>query len=211
MRIYLFTVCISPTPLDQSVFYLGVLSISEATFTNASVKIMRLSSSSAGGFSISSAVTIAAAFFSIVSAAPSSPTPTDDDGPATPVLDLDLMKRDSADDATDPAKVLAWMYDNVDLEPDRAVFYSGNIVGQPMAKAFCDENEEDGYKYFYSIFDQDFSDAFGGADPSADTEIARACSKALAEFVTGEVRVFNDAGGKVFWFFFGHFCCAPLA
>lgn len=164
---------------------------------------MRLSSSSAG-FSISSAVTIAAAFFSTVSAAPS-PTPTDD-GPATPVLGLDLMKRESADDATDPAKVLAWMYDNVDLEADRAVFYSGNTVGQPMAKAFCEENEEEGYKYFYSIFDQDFSDAFGGADPSADTEIARACSKALAEFVTGEVRVFNDAGGKFFFFvFFGPF------
>lgn len=154
---------------------------------------MRLSRSSAG-FSLSSAVTIAAAFLSTVSAAPS-PTPTDD-GPATPVLGLDLMKRNSADDATDPAKVLAWMHDNVDLEPDRAVFYSGNTVGQPMAKAFCDANEEDGYKYFYSIFDQDFSDAFGGADPSADTDIARACSEAMADFVTGEVRVFNDAGGK---------------
>lgn len=46
------------------------------------------------------------------------------------------------------------------------------------------------------------SDAFGGADPSADTQIARACSTAaLAEFVTGEVRVFNDAGGKFLIFF----------
>lgn len=106
------------------------------------------------------------------------------------------MKRNSADDATDPAKVLAWMKDHVDLEPDRAVFYSGKDVGQPMAKTFCDENEEEGYKYFYTIFDRDFSDAFGGADPSADTEIAAACSKALAKFVTGEVRIFNAAGGK---------------
>lgn len=94
------------------------------------------------------------------------------------------------------------MYDNVDLEADRAVLYSGNTVGQPMAKAFCEQNEEDGYKYFYSIFDQDFSDAFGGADPSADTEIARASSKALAGFVTGEVRVYNDAGGRgLFWLY----------
>lgn len=160
---------------------------------------MRLSPYSEG-FSLSSALTIAAAFFSTVSAAPS-PTPTND-SPATPALSLDLMKRNSADDATDPAKVLAWMHDNVDLEPDRAVFYSGNTVGQPMAKAFCDENEEDGYKYFYSIFDQDFSDAFGGADPSADTEIAKACSKALAKFVSGEVRVFNDAGGKILQFLY---------
>ena len=154
---------------------------------------MRLSSSF-GEFSLSSSLTVAALLFSTVSAAPSS-TPAKD-GPATPVSGLDLMKRGSADDATDPVKVLAWMYDNVDLEPDRAVFYSGQNVGQPMARAFCEENEEDGYKYFYSIFDQDFSDAFGGADPSADTEIAIACSKAMAEFVTGEVRVFNDAGGK---------------
>lgn len=154
---------------------------------------MRLSPSSAG-FSLSSAVTIVAAFLSTVSAAPA-PTPADD-GPATPVLRLDLMKRNSADDATDPAKVLTWLNDNIDLEPDRAVFYSDKNVGQAMARTFCDENEEDGYKYFYSIFDQDFSDAFGGADPSADTEIAKACSKAFAEFATGEVRVFNDAGGK---------------
>lgn len=154
---------------------------------------MRLSSSSAG-FSLSSAVTIVAAFLSTVSAAPS-PTPTDD-GPATPVLRLDLMKRNSADDATDPAKVLAWLHDNIDLEPDRAVFYSDKNVGQAMARTFCDQNEEDGYKYFYSIFDQDFSDAFGGADPSADTEIAKACSEAFADFATGEVRIFNDAGGK---------------
>lgn len=154
---------------------------------------MRLTPSSAG-FSLSSTLTIAALLFSTVSSAPSS-TPTND-GPATPVSGLDVMKRGSADDATDPAKVLVWLVDNVDLEPDRAVFYSGQTVGQPMARAFCEENEEDGYKYFYTIFDQDFSDAFGGADPSADTEIAAACSKAMAEFVNGEVRVFNDAGGK---------------
>lgn len=154
---------------------------------------MRLSSSSAG-FSLSFAVTIVAAVFSTVSAAPSS-TPTED-GRATPVLRLDLMKRNSADDATDPAKVLAWLKDNIDLEPDRAVFYSDKNIGQAMARHFCDQHEEDGYKYFYSIFDQNFSDAFGGADPSADIEIAKACSEAFAKFATGEVRIFNDAGGK---------------
>lgn len=133
-------------------------------------------------------------FTSTVLAAPTA-SPVEH-GPATPVSGLDLAKRESADDATDPAKVLAWMKKNVDLEADRAVFYSGQTVGQPMARAFCDTNEEDGYKWFYTIFDGDFSEAFGGADPSADADVAKACSQAFAQFATGETRVFNDVGGK---------------
>ena len=34
-----------------------------------------------------------------------------------------------------------------------------------MAKNFCAENEVDGYKDYWLIFDDDFSSAFGGANP----------------------------------------------
>lgn len=66
-----------------------------------------------------------------------------------------------------------------------------------MARTFSEENEEDGYRFFYSIFDDEFTEAFGGTDPSADTDIARACSQAMGEFAQGEVRVFNHAGGEL--------------
>ncbi len=43
-----------------------------------------------------------------------------------PVSGTGAFKRNgNADDATDPAKVLTWLQANVDLEVDRAVFYSG--------------------------------------------------------------------------------------
>ncbi|KAL9630505.1 MAG: hypothetical protein Q9164_006378 [Protoblastenia rupestris] len=110
-----------------------------------------------------------------------------------------LVKRYELEDATNVALIKEWLGENVDN--DNFVFYSGSTVGQPMAKAFCDENSEDGYKYFYYIFDDAFSLAFGGADPSAATDIARACSQAMAEYAEGEVRVFNNAGAAVdsFW------------
>ena len=65
-----------------------------------------------------------------------------------------------------------------------------------MARAFCCENEIDGYEFFYTSFDQDFSDSFGGADSSADTGLAATCSKAMADFSKGKVRIFKDAGSK---------------
>ena len=159
---------------------------------------MRLSPSSRSFSSLPTilACTITFIFFATTAYAAPAPSPVEHPG-ATPVDGLFIAKRNSADDATDPAKVLAWMNDNIDLEADRAVFYSGQTVGQPMARAFCEENEEDGYKWFYTIFDQSFSDDFGGADPSADTDVARACSEAFAEFAQGETRVFNDAGGEL--------------
>ena len=104
-----------------------------------------------------------------------------------------LVKRYELEDATNVALIKEWLGENVDN--DNFVFYSGSTVGQPMAKAFCDENAEEGYKYFYYIFDDAFSLAFGGADPSAAPDIARACSQAMAEYAEGEVRVFNNAGG----------------
>ena len=105
-----------------------------------------------------------------------------------------LAKRYNADDATDPAKIKEWMGENID--PDNFVFYSDSSVGAPMAKAFCDANDEDGYKYFWYIFDDQFSQDFGGADPNADTEIAKACSQAMGEYAQGDTRVFNHAGGE---------------
>lgn len=84
-----------------------------------------------------------------------------------------------------------------EIDPENFVFYSDSTVGQPKAKAFCDANEEEGYKYFYYIFDDAFSQAFGGADPSADTEIAKACSQAMGEYAQGDTRVFNHAGGEL--------------
>lgn len=104
------------------------------------------------------------------------------------------MKRYNADDATDPAKIKEWMSEEID--PSNFVFYSDNAVGAPQAKAFCDANEEEGYKYFWYIFDDAFSQAFGGADPNADTAIAKACSQAMGEYAEGETRVFNNAGGE---------------
>ncbi len=65
-----------------------------------------------------------------------------------------------------------------------------------MARAFCEANEEEGYKWYYTIFSNDFSAAFGGANPD-DTDVARACSEAFGKFAQGETRVFNDAGGKL--------------
>ncbi len=65
-----------------------------------------------------------------------------------------------------------------------------------MARAFCEANEEDGYKWYFTIFNNDFSEAFGGANPS-DTDVARPCSEAFAKFAQGENRVFNDAGVKL--------------
>ena len=106
-----------------------------------------------------------------------------------------LTKRHSADDATNVGLVKEWMTANLD-PADPYVFYSDSSVGQGMARAFSEANEEEGYKWFYSIFSDDFKEEFGGADPSADTDIARACSQAMGEFATGEVRVFNHAGGK---------------
>ena len=106
-----------------------------------------------------------------------------------------LVKRYDLDDATKPDKIKEWMNDNIDNT--NFVFYSGNEVGQPMAKAFCDENDEEGYKYFYYIFDEAFSQAFGGADPSSQTDIAKACSVAMADYAEGETRVFNDEGGEL--------------
>ena len=85
------------------------------------------------------------------------PTPTSDDHPT-------LVKRSELEDANDSAKIKEWKGKNVDN--DNFVFYSGSAVGQPMAKKFCDENEEDGYKYCYYIFDDQFSLDFGVADPS---------------------------------------------
>lgn len=158
---------------------------------------MHLSPSSRALSSLPSilACTITYVFFATTAYAAPSPIPIEHPE-ATSLDSLSIAKRNSADDATDPAKVLAWMEDNVDLGDDRAVFYSGLLVGQPMARAFCEENEEDGYKWFYTIFDQDFSDEFGGANPG-DTEVAKACSEAFAEFAKGETRVFNDAGGEL--------------
>lgn len=115
------------------------------------------------------------------------PTATTNSGPT-------LVKRYTADDATDPAKVKEWMNRNID--PINFVFYSDSSVGAPMAKAFCDANDEEGYKYFWYIFDDLFSQDFGGADPNADTEIAEACSQAMGEYAEGDTRVFNNAGGK---------------
>ena len=86
-----------------------------------------------------------------------------------------LTKRYSADDATDVGLVKEWMTANLD-PGDPYVFYSDSSVGQSMARAFSEANEEEGYKWFYSIFGDDFTEEFGGADPSADTDIARACS-----------------------------------
>lgn len=105
-----------------------------------------------------------------------------------------LVKRYNADDATDPAKIKEWMSEEID--PSNFVFYSDNAVGAPQAKAFCDANEEEGYKYFWYIFDDAYSQAFGGADPNADTAIAKACSQAMGEYAEGETRVFNNAGGE---------------
>ncbi|KAL9104903.1 MAG: hypothetical protein Q9163_000220 [Psora crenata] len=111
-----------------------------------------------------------------------------------------IVKRWSADDATTPSNVVTWLGDNVDLDGN-AVFYSGSNVGKQMAQKFCDENEEDGYKYFWYIFDQQFIDDFGGADPNQDTEVAKSCSIAMGQYATGETRVFNDAGAAPgsFW------------
>ena len=115
-----------------------------------------------------------------------------------PVPGTGAVKRDgNADDATDPTKVLTWLQANVDFETDRAVFYSGSTVGGLMAKAFCEANEDDGYKWYFTIFDNDFSAAFGGADPT-DTDVARACSEAFGKFAQEETRVSNDAGGNSF-------------
>lgn len=118
-----------------------------------------------------------------------------------PILDqvskYDLNTKDlTADDATDPVKVLAWIQENVDLEEGKAVFYSDKVVGRKMSDNFCAENEVDGYKNYWLVFNDEFSDAFGGANPE-DTEIARACSQAFAQFAQGQTRVFNDAGGKL--------------
>lgn len=112
------------------------------------------------------------------------------------------VKRDgySKEDAKNPAKVLEWMKDQEnglalgDLK-DKLVFYSGD-KGQKDAGEFIDENDD--YMWFWSIFTEDnFSGAFDGVeieDPHSD--VAGACSEAMASFATGAVRVFNDAGGK---------------
>lgn len=60
---------------------------------------------------------------------------------------------------------------------------------QQMAKEHCDENKEEGYKCVYCICDSAFSHGFCGADPSSDTDIARACRHAKGEFVSGDTRV----------------------
>ena len=100
----------------------------------------------------------------------------------------------TADDATDPVKVLSWIQENVDLEEGKAVFYSDASVGKLMSDNFCAENEVDDYKNYWLVFNKDFSDAFGGANPK-DEDIAKACSQAFAQFAQGQARVFNDAGG----------------
>ena len=77
------------------------------------------------------------------------------------------------------------------------MFWGGGSAGQKMALDFCEANEEDGYKYFYSIFSDDFKEAFGGLD-DIDYEVATACSQALADFAKGETRVFKDANSWSF-------------
>lgn len=162
---------------------------------------MRLSPFSAGlstsqTFSSTIALTIATVlFFSTVFAAPA-PSPIDE--PPTPVVP---QPQDGKADATNPAKILLWLIENVDLDSDKGVFYSGSTgadSGETMARNFCQENEEDGYKYFYDLFDADWQEAFGGAEPAETPAVAAACSEAMAEFVTGEVRVFNHQNGKSF-------------
>ncbi|CAF9925903.1 MAG: hypothetical protein HETSPECPRED_006202 [Heterodermia speciosa] len=133
-------------------------------------------------------------FLSLLTPIFAAPAPT-----ATKNSPATLVKRYSADDATDPAKVKEWMGENID--PENFVFYSDSSVGAPMAKAFCDANDEGGYKYFWYIFDDQFSQDFGGADPNADTEIAKSCSQAMGEYAKGDTRVFNHAGASStsFW------------
>lgn len=107
-----------------------------------------------------------------------------------------IVKRWSANDATTPSNVVKWLGENIDLD-NNAVFYSGVDTGKQMAQKFCDANSEEGYTYFWYIFDAAFIKDFGGADPNQDTDVAKSCSQAMGEYATGETRVFNDAGGKI--------------
>lgn len=130
-------------------------------------------------------------FALVLSSVSAAPTATTNDAPSR------VEKRDhTANDATDVAKILEWMEGEFDGE-DKFVFYSGSDTGRYMAQAFCDENEEEGFYYFWTIFDEAFTQEFGGARPADDVEVAKACSHAMAQFASGVTRVFNHKNGNL--------------
>lgn len=98
------------------------------------------------------------------------------------------------DDSTDPAKILAWIKEYVNLEKDRAVFYSDKSVGY-LAGGYYAKNEEDSYEDHRSVLDDDFSGAFGGAN-FEDRVTAKAYFQAFAQFAEGQTCVFNNDGDE---------------
>ena len=104
-----------------------------------------------------------------------------------------LVKRYDKDDAKKSNKVKQWMGDQ-DISSKNYVFWAGSS-GKSWTSAFVEKNTE--YTYFPQIFDDEFSKAFGGADPDSDNAVAKACSKAMAEYASGDTRVFNNKNGTL--------------
>jgi len=138
------------------------------------------------GFRILSAALLSTALFSSISCA----APIGDAALSRPLAGLTARAPERVpDDATDYRKVLRWLIRESGVEPkDKLVFYTGT-AGQEMAKNFVDANSD--YEYFWSVFDDDFSSDFGDVNVQ-DSDVALACSEALALYAEGETRVFND-------------------
>lgn len=129
-------------------------------------------------------------FLSSVFAAVLPPTTTTNE-----TLVPSLVRRYDRADATHASQIKKWM-GSVNKPHDKLVFYTGPD-GLTWAHNFIVANPD--FTYFAQLFGQGsgFSAAFGGADPYADIEIAVACSFAMAQYATGNTRVFNNANGTL--------------
>jgi hypothetical protein len=108
---------------------------------------------------------------------------------------IPIQKRNERvpDDATKWAIVLDWMEEN-NIQEEKMVFFSrgDDNKGLNDAKAFVDKNTD--YTYFWKIFDSKFVQDFGEPDIT-NSDVAKACSIAMASHSSGEARVFNHNNG----------------